>query len=447
MPQGLSFQYPYIRYLENGDKYADEKSVGIGTANNLSSYLQSASGTALRGTGLTANTWEQPKRYQGVPVFDKILFAKIGWAPKFDGEACTGDFGEPNESTSWYERFNFLFGPEGRYYGYIPPMGPHGTPPKPTDKSGWLVIFLSRSGKGGPLLPVGWYEDATFEDGYRERPEYAHDPAFLRQRNQFPYTYVLAADAARVYRIPAESRMLYPEVPVQPSFFGPYLYARDTDPRHPAREDYVALAERIVALNPETLANAAEKFWSASELSATVADYFDVLRAELEGRPYNKSAHRIALLKLLSNRTHSAAVFKYCNISAVLRDTGLTYVSGYKPQGKYADLLAEIVGKYLIANPELRKEIVELDANPVDAAPDGSRFGLADIEVPPPQPVERGGRPTRVSEEIQPVTIEFNRQRRLASHICSETDCVCPKELAARLISTLLGGGEGDLAV
>src|ERR1035441_3325225 len=141
-----------------------------------------------RGTGLTANTWEQPKRYRGVPVFDKILFAKIGWAPKFDGEACTGDFGEPNESTSWYERFNFLFGPEGRYYGYIPPMGPHGTPPKPTDKSGWLVIFLSRSGKGGPLLPVGWYEDATFEDGYRERPEYAHDPGFLRQRNQLPYT-------------------------------------------------------------------------------------------------------------------------------------------------------------------------------------------------------------------------------------------------------------------
>src|ERR1035438_10671655 len=115
MPQGLSFQYPYISYLENGDKSADEKSVGIGTANNLSSYLQSASGTALRGTGLTANTWEQPKRYQGVPVFDKILFAKIGWAPKFDGEASTGDFGEPNESTSWYERFNFLFGPEGRY--------------------------------------------------------------------------------------------------------------------------------------------------------------------------------------------------------------------------------------------------------------------------------------------------------------------------------------------
>ena len=126
---------------------------------------------------------------------------------------------------------------------------------------------------------------------------------------------------------------------------------------------------------------------------------------------------------------------------------GLTYVSGYKAQGKYSDLLAEIVGKYLIANPELRKEIVELDANPVDAPPDGSRFVLADMEVPPSQPVERRGRRTRVSEEIQPVTIEFKRQRRQASHLYSETDCVCPKELAAHLISTLLNGGGRDEAV
>jgi hypothetical protein len=47
-------------------------------------------------------------------VFDKILFAKMGWAPKFEGEVRMGDFGEPNESMSRYERFNFLLGPEGR---------------------------------------------------------------------------------------------------------------------------------------------------------------------------------------------------------------------------------------------------------------------------------------------------------------------------------------------
>ena len=25
-------------------------------------------------------------------MFDKILFAKIGWAPNYEGEDCTGDF-------------------------------------------------------------------------------------------------------------------------------------------------------------------------------------------------------------------------------------------------------------------------------------------------------------------------------------------------------------------
>jgi hypothetical protein len=52
-------------------------------------------------------------------VFDRILFAKIGWAPNYEGEDCTGDFGEPNETDSWYERFNFLPGPNGRYYSTV----------------------------------------------------------------------------------------------------------------------------------------------------------------------------------------------------------------------------------------------------------------------------------------------------------------------------------------
>ena len=47
---------------------------------------------------------------------------------------------------------------------------------------------------------------------------------------------------------------------------------------------------------------------------------------------------------------------------------------------------------------------------------------------------------TWISEEIEPVTIEFEWQRRGASHTCSADDCVCPKELAACLIATLLGG-------
>lgn len=53
---------------------------------------------------------------------------------------------------------------------------------------------------------------------------------------------------------------------------------------------------------------------------------------------------------------------------------------------------------------------------------------------------------TWISEEIEPVSIVFEWQRRGASPTFCGDDCVCPKELAARLIQTLLGACERDEA-
>ena len=47
-----------------------------------------------------------------------------------------------------------------------------------------------------------------------------------------------------------------------------------------------------------------------------------------------------------------------------------------------------------------------------------------------------------VSEEIEPVAIEFDWQRRAPGPAASEHDCICPKELAAHLVQTLLAGCE-----
>jgi len=47
---------------------------------------------------------------------------------------------------------------------------------------------------------------------------------------------------------------------------------------------------------------------------------------------------------------------------------------------------------------------------------------------------------TWISEEIEPVAIEFAWQRRGTSPSTSEDDCVCSKGLAARLIAMLLSG-------
>jgi hypothetical protein len=62
-----------------------------------------------------------------------------------------------------------------------------------------------------------------------------------------------------------------------------------------------------------------------------------------------------------------------------------------------------VVQEFLVASPGLRKEIVELDANPVDTPPDGARFVLADIEVRPPRPVERGAK-----RPVKPVKTDWS---------------------------------------
>ena len=53
---------------------------------------------------------------------------------------------------------------------------------------------------------------------------------------------------------------------------------------------------------------------------------------------------------------------------------------------------------------------------------------------------------TWISEEIEPVTIEFAWERRRTSPAISEHTCVCPKALAARLIQSLIRGCEPEPA-
>jgi hypothetical protein len=49
-----------------------------------------------------------------------------------------------------------------------------------------------------------------------------------------------------------------------------------------------------------------------------------------------------------------------------------------------------------------------------------------------------------ISEKSEPVTIEFAWQRREAVAVTNETECVCSKELASRLISMLLAEPKVD---
>lgn len=93
--------------------------------------------------------------------------------------------------------------------------------------------------------------------------------------------------------------------------------------------------------------------WTREEVVATVADYFAMLAAELSRVPYNKAAHRRALIEQLSSRSQQSVEFKHANISAVLIDLGFPYISGYKPRSNYQGLLYDVVSESLLSNAQL----------------------------------------------------------------------------------------------
>lgn len=122
--------------------------------------------------------------------------------------------------------------------------------------------------------------------------------------------------------------------------------------------------------------------WSESEVEAAVADYFDMLRAELVGQKYNKTAHRRSLMGQLNNRSDGSVELKHQNISAVLLEMGIPYIDGYKPRANYQrTLLPAAVSEYLKNHDDIQA-LFEADSVAVPSVPTVSDF-LAAMEAPP----------------------------------------------------------------
>lgn len=176
---------------------------------------------------------------------ERIAFVKIGWSEAYEGDLVRGRAGWINANGDAHERFNFLRGPDGRFYGYLPPIGPKFRTPQPDEPAGWLVIFVAPLDGSGRLVPVGWFEDATFEEDYEERPEYAAGVPFERDVKGDPYIYAIHADRGTL--IPARVRQRI-TVPGRPHFGQtPVLYAAGYGRPAPWRAAYRKLALRIVA--------------------------------------------------------------------------------------------------------------------------------------------------------------------------------------------------------
>ena len=99
--------------------------------------------------------------------------------------------------------------------------------------------------------------------------------------------------------------------------------------------------------------------WTQDEVEAAVADYFAMLGAELRGENYVKAEHRRSLMSRLDERTECSVERKHQNISAVLIELGLPYITGYKPLGNYQGLLGVEVERYVDTHPELLQAVQE----------------------------------------------------------------------------------------
>lgn len=144
--------------------------------------------------------------------------------------------------------------------------------------------------------------------------------------------------------------------------------------------------------------------WSEAEVELVVTDYFDMLIHDLRRQPYNKSAHRRALLERLNGRSESSVEWKHQNISAVLIELGYPPIPGYKKRENYQKLLARVVIERIESTTGLLDAVVE-SAEGTVPRPAVTDF-LVRLEEPPAPPLQR--KYSRADREIDEI---LNRAR------------------------------------
>lgn len=136
--------------------------------------------------------------------------------------------------------------------------------------------------------------------------------------------------------------------------------------------------------------------WSAAEVERTVADYFEMLRKELNCEAYSKTQHRRSLVPLLGGRKEAAVEFKHCNVSGVLVGMGLPYVEGYKPRGNYQQMLADKVAAFLDGRSGLIDQMRQSPLFCPTSLPAPRPFVPNEVREDPPEQIllpDRDGKP------------------------------------------------------
>jgi hypothetical protein len=179
--------------------------------------------------------------------------------------------------------------------------------------------------------------------------------------------------------------------------------------------------------------------WSRAEVEATVASYFAMLEAGLRGEDVNKTQYRKRLIPLLNGRTPGAVERKHQNISAILIDERVPYISGYKPLGNYQLLLRQVVLEQLTQRRDLRARIVQ-EVSRVPPIPERAALDSVFAPVPPPRMDAKQGRIKRAPTQHAPTDYLAMEARNSALGLAGE-------EFVVRLEQARLeSAGKGQLA-
>jgi hypothetical protein len=157
---------------------------------------------------------------------------------------------------------------------------------------------------------------------------------------------------------------------------------------------------------PRARARAGED-WTRAEVSAVVDSYLGMLITELAHESFSKTEARRALVLKLPDRSEGSIEFKYANISAVLKDLGWPYVTGYKPRGNYQQLLAEVVERHLDQHPQVLEAL-----NGVGSPPAPAVVRIADILAEPPTRKLTAGTPPRALRRLGAKAAELDAENK-----------------------------------
>ncbi len=181
--------------------------------------------------------------------------------------------------------------------------------------------------------------------------------------------------------------------------------------------------------------------WSGREHATLVADYFAMLRADIQGELYSKVDHREQLKERLDDRSERAIEVRHRNISAILANIGLPIIDGYPPLGDF-ELELEVAVRAYVEDSPSEIEDIWISGEPPQVKVPETLDDSAQFEVPPPSVEDDIGSTASLVTKGLPRKTDFNaREERNAALVRAGEKFVLAFERAR-----LKEAGKADLA-